>query len=140
MRVCASSKASLGFCWPTSAAWMAVAMVSPTAGHCGMRGRHSTSRSWRIESIDACRKLDPRLPATASKGLACHSERRLRPRRFTGPEAFHEVRACVSAELAQAMKSQVARLARSESAALIGKPQFQIDDTRLPEGPRGQRA
>jgi hypothetical protein len=54
--------------------------------------------------------------------------------------AFHEVRACVSAEVDQAMKSQVARFAFSESAALIGKPQFQIDETRLPEGPFGQRA
>jgi hypothetical protein len=38
------------------------------------------------------------------------------------------------------MKSQVARLAFSESEALIGKPQFQIEVTRLLPGPLGQRA
>ena len=38
------------------------------------------------------------------------------------------------------MNSHVARFALSESAALIGKPQFQIEVTRLPEGPAGQRA
>src|SRR5918996_900804 len=116
---------------------MAVAMVSPTAGHCGIFGRQSTSRSLRIDSIDACRKLAPRPPASAPNSFDCQSDRRLRPRRFTGPVAFHEVRACVSAELAHEMKSQVARFAFSESAALIGKPQFQIDETRLPDGPLG---
>ena len=38
------------------------------------------------------------------------------------------------------MNSHVAFLPRSESAALTGKPQFQIDVTRLPVGPLGQRA
>ena len=38
------------------------------------------------------------------------------------------------------MNSHVARFALSGSAAFTGKPQFQIDVTRLPEGPRGQRA
>src|SRR5688572_17584576 len=69
-----------------------------------------------------------------------HTELRLTPERFAGPANFHEVRACVSAAAAQVMKSHVARLALSFSAALIGKPQFQIEVTRLPEGPLGQRA
>ena len=93
-----------------------------------------------MESMEACRKLAPRPPASAPNSFDCHCDRRFRPRRFTGPLAFHEVRACVSAEVDQAMNSQVARFAFSESAALIGKPQFQIDETRLPEGPFGQRA
>ena len=55
-------------------------------------------------------------------------------------ELPYEVRACVSAEAAQVMNSQVAFFCLSLSAALIGKPQFQIDVTRLPAGPLGQRA
>ncbi len=62
------------------------------------------------------------------------------PERLAGPANFHEVRACVSADAAQVMNSQVAFFACSLSAALIGKPQFQIDVTRLPLGPFGQRA
>ena len=38
------------------------------------------------------------------------------------------------------MNNQVAFLAFSLRAALMGKPQFQIDVTRLPLGPLGQRA
>ena len=38
------------------------------------------------------------------------------------------------------MNSQVAALSFSDNAALIGKLQFQIDVTRLPDGPLGQRA
>ena len=50
MRACASSSASFGFFWPTSAAWIAVAIVSPMAGHCGTRGRQSTSVSCSSDS------------------------------------------------------------------------------------------
>ena len=67
-------------------------------------------------------------------------EVRLTPERLAGPANFQEVRACVSAEAAQLMKSHVAYLALSLSAALMGKPQFQIEVTRLPFGPLGQRA
>ena len=38
------------------------------------------------------------------------------------------------------MNSQVAFFFLSGKAALIGKLQFQIEVTRLPEGPLGQRA
>ena len=65
---------------------------------------------------------------------------RFSPERFAGPANFHDVRACVSPAAAQEMNSHVAFLPRSESAALTGKPQFQIDVTRLPVGPLGQRA
>ena len=77
--------------------------------------------------------------ACANSG-ARHSDARFRPERLPAPANFHEVRACVSAEVAQLMNSQVARFCLSDSAALIGKPQFQIEVTRLPFGPLGQRA
>src|SRR5205823_9224826 len=76
----------------------------------------------------------------AVKSALRQSEPRFTPERFAGPANFHEVRACVSAAAAQLMKSQVARFAFSGRAALIGKPQFQIEVTRLPLGPAGQRA
>ena len=53
---------------------------------------------------------------------------------------IHDVRACVSAEVAHSMKSHVAFFCFSVNAALIGKPQFQIDVTRFPFGPFGHRA
>ena len=62
------------------------------------------------------------------------------PLRPHGPANFHDVRACVSPAAAQVTKSHVAFFCFSDSEALIGKPQFQIDVTRLPDGPRGQRA
>ena len=37
-----------------SADWIAVAMVSPTAGHCGSRGRQSGSVSLAKDSVAAC--------------------------------------------------------------------------------------
>src|SRR2546429_7338226 len=37
-----------------------------------------------------------------------HSDIRLMPERFAGPANFHDVRACVSADAAHSMKSQVA--------------------------------
>ena len=62
------------------------------------------------------------------------------PERLAGPANFQDVRACVSAEAAQVMNSQVAFFAFSLRAALMGNPQFQIEVTRLPDGPFGQRA
>ena len=85
-------------------------------------------------------KLSPIPCIAAANSGARHSDVRFRPERLAGPANFHEVRAWVSNDDAQVMKSQVAFLARSLSAALIGKPQFQIDVTRLPAGPLGQRA
>ena len=49
------------------------------------------------------------------------------------------MRICVS-QHAHWMKSHVARLAGSGSALLIGIAQFQMDVTRRPDGPFGQRA
>ena len=140
MRACASSSASFGFFWPTSADWIAVAMVSPMAGHCGTRGRQSTSVSCSSDSSAAGMKLSPASFIAAANSGERHCDMRLMPERFAGPANFHDVRACVSAEVAHSMNSQVAFLALSLSAALIGKPQFQIEVTRLPFGPLGQRA
>ena len=67
-------------------------------------------------------------------------EIRLTPERLAGPAKRCAVRAWVSAQAAHWMKSQVAFLRLSGSAALIGKPQFQFEVTRLPDGPFGQRA
>ena len=85
-------------------------------------------------------KLSPAPFMASANSADFHSDTRLMPDRLAGPANFHEVRACVSAEAAQVMNSQVAFLALSLSAALMGKPQFQIDVTRLPLGPFGQRA
>jgi hypothetical protein len=117
-----------------------VAIVSPIAGHCGTRGRQSTSVSCSSDSRAAGMKLSPASFIAAANSGERHSDSRLMPERLAGPANFHEVRACVSAEVAQTMKSQVAFFAFSESAALIGNPQFQIDVTRLPLGPLGHRA
>ena len=140
MRACASSSASFGFFWPTSADWIAVAIVSPIAGHCGTRGRQSTSVSCSSDSSAAGMKLSPAPFIAAANSGDFHDEMRFTPERFAGPANFHDVRACVSADVAHGMNSHVARFALSDSAALIGKPQFQIDVTRLPFGPLGQRA
>src|SRR6185437_368951 len=140
IRACASSSAAFDFFWPTSAPWIAVAIVSPIAGHCGTRGRQSTSVSCSSEVSAASTKLGPMSFVIARNSGARHSDARFSPERFAGPANFHEVRACVSAEAAQVMNSHVARFCLSESAALIGKPQFQIDVQRLPVGPFGQRA
>ena len=85
-------------------------------------------------------KLSPAPLMTLANSVERQSERRFNPDRFNGPANFHEVRACVSADAAQAINNQVAFLARSLSAALMGKPQFQIEVTALPAGPLGQRA
>src|SRR5690606_138044 len=140
IRLCASSSAALGCFWPTSAAWILVAIVSPIAGHCGTRGRHSTSVSCSSDWSAACTKLSPAPFIADSNSGERHNEVRLMPVRFAGPANFHEVRAWVSAEAAQLMNSQVAFFAFSSRAALMGKPQFQIEVTRLPDGPFGQRA
>ena len=140
MRACASSSASWGFFWPTSAAWIAVAIVSPMAGHCGTRGRQSTSVSDSSNSNAAGMKLSPAPFMASANSADFQSDTRLIPDRLAAPANFHEVRACVSAEAAQVMNSQVAFLALSLRAALMGKPQFQIDVTRLPLGPFGHRA
>src|SRR5690606_30902822 len=112
----------------------------PIAGHWGTRGRHSTSVSCSSDSSAACTKLSPASFIDSPNSGDFQREMRLMPERLAGPSNFQDVRACVSAAAAQLMKSQVARLALSLRAALIGKPQFQIDVTRLPEGPLGQRA
>ncbi len=141
MRACASSSASFGFFCPTSAAWMPVAMVSPMAGHCGTRGRHSTSVSCSSDSSAAGNEVVARAlhgRANSARGPQRHAVHA--PSAWPAPANFHEVRACVSADVAQVMKSQVAFFALSLSAALTGKPQFQIEVTRLPAGPLGQRA
>src|SRR5690349_731167 len=140
MRAWASSSASFGFFWPTSAAWIAVAIVSPIAGHCGTRGRQSTSVSCSSDSSAAGMKLSPAPAIACADSGDFHGETRLTPERLAGPATSHAVRACVSADEAHAMKSQVAFFCLSESDALIGKPQFQIDVTLLPLGPFGQRA
>src|SRR5689334_15693589 len=140
MRACASSSASFDFFWPTSAAWIAVAIVSPIAGHCGTRGRQSTSVSCSSDVSAASTKFGPMSLVIATKSGDFHSDTRLRPVRFAGPANFHDVRACVSADAAHVMNSHVAFFCFSDSAALIGKPQFQIEVTRLPLGPLGQRA
>ena len=140
MRACASSSASFGFFWPTSADWIAVAMVSPMAGHCGTRGRQSTSVSCSSDSSAAGMKLSPASFIAAANSGDLHSDMRFTPERLAGPANFHEVRAWVSADAAQSMNSHVAFFCFSVSAALIGKPQFQIEVTRLPFGPFGQRA
>src|SRR4030095_11495438 len=119
---------------------MAVAMVSPMAGHRGTRGRQSTSVSCSSDSRAAGMKLSPASFIAAANSGARHNDSRLTPERFAGPANFHDVRACVSADLAPSLKSHVAFFWRSDSAALIGKPQFQIEVTRLPLGPLGQRA
>ena len=72
--------------------------------------------------------------------LERHIDVRFTPDRLAGPSNFQDVLAWVSAEVAQVMKSQVAFFARSLKAALMGNPQFQIEVTRFPAGPRGQRA
>src|SRR5918993_2253685 len=100
---------------------MAVAIVSPMAGHCGTRGRQSTSVSCSSDSRAAGMKLSPASFMAAANSGERHCDMRLMPERLAGPANFHEVRACVSAEVAQAMNSQVAFLARSDSAALTGK-------------------
>src|SRR5687768_811591 len=137
---CASSSASFGFFWPTSAAWMAVAMVSPIAGHCGTRGRQLTSVSWSSDCKAASASPWPPSARNLVYSALRQSDERFTPERLAGPANFHEVRAWVSAAAAQEMNSQVAFLARSLRAALIGKPQFQMEVTRLPDGPFGQRA
>src|SRR5262245_20472389 len=119
---------------------MAVAMVSPIAGHCGTRGRQSTSVSCSSDSSAAWMKLPPAPFIACANSADRHSDTRLMPDRLAAPANFHDVRACVSADAAHVMKSQVAFLARSLRAPLMGKPQFQIDVTRLPLGPLGQRA
>src|SRR3954452_10435611 len=115
-------------------------MVSPMAGHCGTRGRQSTSVSCSSDSSAAGMKLSPASFIAAANSLDFQAETRFTPERFAGPANFHEVRACVSADAAHSMKSHVAFFCLSVSAALIGKPQFQIDVTRFPFGPFGQRA
>src|SRR5581483_957614 len=119
---------------------MAVAMVSPIAGHCGTRGRQSTSVSCSSDWIAASTKFGPISLVMARNSGERHNDVRLMPERLAGPANFHAVRACVSEEAAHVTKSHVAFFWRSLSAALIGKPQFQIDVTRLPVGPFGQRA
>ena len=80
MRAWASSSASFGFFWPTSADWIAVAMVSPIAGHCGTRGRHSTSVSCSSDSSAAWMKLSP------APFMAAASETQARTSyKFAGP-------------------------------------------------------
>src|SRR5690242_1089785 len=118
---------------------MAVAMVSPIAGHCGTRGRQSTSVSCSRDASADSTKFGPVSFIAFTKSLERQSDVRLRPERFAGPANFHDVRACVSPAAAHWMNSQVAFFWRSPSAALIGNPQFQIDVTRLPDGPAGQR-
>src|SRR5689334_18704640 len=140
MRACASSSACFDFFCPTSADWIAVAIVSPIAGHCGTRGRQSTSVSCCSDVSAASTKLGPISFVSATNSGDFHNDVRLSPVRFAGPANFHDVRACVSADAAHEMNSQVARFCLSESAALIGKPQFQIDVQRFPVGPFGQRA
>ena len=71
---------------------------------------------------------------------ARHNDVRLIHERLPGPANFHAVRACVSTLVAHWMKSQVAFRFFSGRAELIGKPQFQIEVVRLPDGPLGQRA
>ena len=100
MRACASSSASFDFFWPTSAAWIAVAIVSPIAGHCGTRGRHSTSVSCSSDVNAASTKFGPMSLVIATKSGDFHSDVRLSPERFAAPANFHDVRACVSAEAA----------------------------------------
>src|SRR5215204_5532637 len=140
MRFCASSRAALTVACPASADWIAVASVSPTAGHCGTRGRQSTSVSlWSDASVGST-KLSPKPRITSTYAGSRHSEVRFTPERLAGPAKRCAVRACVSSLAAHWMKSQVAFLRLSVSAALMGKPQFQIELTRLPEGPLGQRA
>src|SRR4029453_9582774 len=115
-------------------------MASPIAGHSGPRGRHSTSVSCSSDSSAAGMKLSPASFIAAANSGDFHADTRFTPERLAGPANFHEVRACVSADAAQAMNSPVAFFCFSVSAALIGKPQFQIEVTRLPFGPFGQRA
>src|SRR5437764_11545238 len=115
-------------------------MVSPIAGHCGTRGRQSTSVSCSRDWIAASTKFGPMSLVIATNCGARQSDVRLIPERFAGPANFHAVRACVSDAAAHVMKSHVAFFCRSFSAALIGKPQFQIEVTRLPLGPFGHRA
>src|SRR5579862_1061097 len=119
---------------------MAVAIVSPIAGHCGTRGRQSTSASFSSDVNAASTKFGPKSFVIARNSGDFHSDMRLSPVRFAGPAYFHDVRACVSADAAHVTKSHVAFFCFSESAALIGKPQFQIDVQRFPVGPFGQRA
>ena len=85
-------------------------------------------------------KLSPASFIAAANSGERHSEMRLMPERLAGPANFHDVRACVSADVAHRMNSHVAFFCLSVSAALTGNPQFQIDVTRLPFGPFGQRA
>src|SRR4029079_17780868 len=120
--------------------WMAVAMVSPIAGHCGTRGRQFTSVSCSSDCSEASTKLSPLARMKELNSPFLQSEVRFTPERLAGPENFHEVRACVSPAAAHWMKSQGARFCFSDSAALIGKPQFQMEVTRFPFGPAGQRA
>src|SRR6185437_6806241 len=100
----------------------------------------STSVSFSSDVSAASMKFGPMSVVIAMNPGDFHSDTRLSPERFAGPANFHDVRACVSADAAHAMNSHVARFCLSESAALIGKPQFQIDVQRLPVGPLGQRA
>src|SRR5262245_14941002 len=100
---------------------MAVAMVSPMAGHCGTRGRQSTSVACSSESSAAWMKLSPAPFMASANSRDFHCETRLMPERLAGPENFQDVRAWVSADAAQVMNSHVAFLALSLRAALTGK-------------------
>ncbi len=53
-------------------------------------------------------KLSPASFIAAAKSGDFHSEMRLTPERLPGPANFHDVRACVSADVAHTMKSHVA--------------------------------
>ena len=85
MRRCASSSAALTVAWPERADWIAVAMVSPIAGHCGTRGRQLTSVSWSREASAASTKLCPPWRMNAVKSELRQTDERLTPERFAGP-------------------------------------------------------
>ena len=140
MRACASSSASFGFFWPTSAAWIAVAIVSPIAGHCGTRGRQSTSVSCSSDASAASTKFGPMSFVIATNSGERHSDVRFRPERFAGPANFHDVRACVSAAAAHWMNSHVALLLLLVERGVDREAPVPDRRDALAGRPRGQRA
>jgi hypothetical protein len=96
--------------------------------------------AYSSDSTAASTKLCPFGFMSALNSGLRQSDSPFTPRRLAAPGNFHDVRACVSSEVAQVMKSHVARFARGESDALIGNPKFQTEAVRRPVGPLGQRA
>ena len=83
---------------------MIFAIVSPIAGHCGTRGRQSTSVSCSRLSSEAGDELVARIVHHLRVlGPLFHSDSRFTPERLPGPLNAYEVRICVSSQHAHWM-------------------------------------